>query len=88
MEKRRPRASHRDLARGPGRLCQALAIEPSHDGLDLCHDNGLLWLSKSVRPVGDIGVSTRIGIVKAAERPLRFYERGSAFVSGPPALRS
>jgi DNA-3-methyladenine glycosylase len=88
MEKRRPDVRSRDLARGPGRLCQALAIEPDHDGLDLCQDNGVLWLSNPIRAVGEIGVSNRIGIVKAAELPLRFYERGSTFVSGPSALRS
>jgi DNA-3-methyladenine glycosylase len=87
MEKRRPGARARDLARGPGRLCQALAIEPNHDGLDLCQENGALWIAHPVRPVREIGVSRRIGIVKAAELPLRYYERGSAFVSGPAALR-
>jgi DNA-3-methyladenine glycosylase len=32
--------------------------------------------------------STRIGIRRAAHRLLRFYERGSLFVSGPARLRS
>ena len=35
------------------------------------------------RPAGPIAVSTRIGITKDADRPLRFFERGNPFVSGP-----
>src|SRR5258708_6385788 len=33
-----------------------------------------------------IGVSTRIGLTKAAHRPLRFYLKGSVYVSGPTLL--
>jgi DNA-3-methyladenine glycosylase len=33
-----------------------------------------------------IGTSTRIGLTKDAHRPLRFFLKGSAFVSGPAAL--
>ncbi|TIX49893.1 MAG: 3-methyladenine DNA glycosylase, partial [Mesorhizobium sp.] len=35
---------------------------------------------------GEIGKSIRIGISKDADRLLRFYVRGSAFVSGPRSL--
>jgi len=75
----------RDLARGPGRLCTALRIDRSLDGLDLCQE-GPLWLGRDDRDVGDIGESIRIGITKDADRPLRFYLRGSPFVSGSRAL--
>ena len=75
-----------DLARGPGRLAEAFGITRRLDGEDLC-GNGVLWLGSEVRPVGRIGVSVRIGIRKEAHRPLRFYERGSAFVSGTKVLR-
>jgi DNA-3-methyladenine glycosylase len=75
----------RDLTRGPGRLCEALAIDRRLDGIDLCQA-GPLWLGTDHRPSGDIGQSKRIGITRAAERPLRFYVRGNRFVSGPRAL--
>jgi DNA-3-methyladenine glycosylase len=75
----------RDLARGPGRLAEAFAIDRTLDGLDFCAGE-ILWLGSAVRPTGAIGTSVRIGITKEAHRPLRFYERGSQFVSGTKAL--
>ena len=85
MRQRRGRERLTDLASGPGKLCMALDIHRGQDGLDLCGDSEL-WLGQAVRPVGEIGVSVRIGITKAAEQPLRFFERGSAFLSGPRKL--
>jgi DNA-3-methyladenine glycosylase len=75
----------RDLARGPGRLAAALRIDRGLDGLDLCRE-GPLWLGHDDLEPGDIGQSIRIGISRDADRPLRFYLRGSAFVSGPRSL--
>lgn len=74
-----------DLTRGPGRLAAAFRIDRRHDGLDLCAA-GSLWLGVSDLPVGAIGKSVRIGISRAADLPLRFYERGNPFVSGPKRL--
>lgn len=74
-----------DLARGPGRLAEAFRITRKVDGVDLCGP-GKLWLGTAAGPTGRIGVSVRIGITKEAHRPLRFFERGSAFVSGPKSL--
>lgn len=82
MHLRRPHAGLIDLARGPGRLAQAMSIGLQHDGVDLCAA-GPLWLGDSVRPPGEIGRSVRIGISRETERLLRFYERGSPYVSGP-----
>jgi DNA-3-methyladenine glycosylase len=80
----------RDLTRGPGRLAQALRIDRSLDGLDLCEE-GPLWLARDDRELGgagqrEIGESVRIGITREAERVLRFYLRGSLFVSGARSL--
>jgi DNA-3-methyladenine glycosylase len=71
----------RDLARGPGRLTAALRIDLRLDGLDLCRE-GPLWLGRDDREPREIGQSTRIGITRDVNRLLRFYLRGSPFVSG------
>jgi DNA-3-methyladenine glycosylase len=86
MERNRGTDRVLDLARGPGRLAEAFGVDRRLEGVDLVGDS-VLWLGESVRPVGRIGVSVRIGISKEAERLLRFYERGSAFVSGSRLLR-
>lgn len=98
MQQRRGTSRRLDLARGPGRLASALNIDRSLDGVDLCAA-GPLWLGIQVRPrvePGDpraaprvvlVAKSSRIGITRAAHRLLRFYERGSPFVSGPARLR-
>lgn len=88
MEARRRTQRVTDLARGPGRLAEAMAIDRSVDGVDLCVRGSPLWLADAVRAVGEIGTSVRIGISRETERPLRFYERGNRHVSGPPRLRT
>lgn len=74
-----------DLARGPGRLASALQIDRRLDGIDLCAD-GPLWLGTAVREPRGIGTAVRIGITHEADRPLRFFEAGNPFVSGPRRL--
>jgi len=90
MQRNRGVERVRDLARGPGRLAQALRIDRSLDGLDLCQE-GPLWLARDDQAAseigeGEIGESVRIGISKEADRVLRFYVRGSPFVSGAKSL--
>ncbi len=80
-----------DLTRGPGRLASAFQINRAHDGMDLC-GAGPLWLGEmvggeNIRQV-KIGETVRIGITRAAEDVLRFYETGNPFVSGPKRLLS
>ncbi|HEX4761251.1 MAG TPA: DNA-3-methyladenine glycosylase [Sphingomicrobium sp.] len=85
MQRGRKPARLVDLARGPGRLAAAMRITMAHDGVDLC-GTGPLWLGTSMREPNAIGVSTRIGISKDTDRPLRFFQRGSPYVSGPRRL--
>ena len=85
MEQNRGAQNVRDLARGPGRLCQALSVDRRLDGIDLCH-NGPLWLGSDGQAPEEIGRSKRIGITRAADSPLRFYARGNGFVSRAKAL--
>lgn len=75
-----------DIARGPGRLASAMRIDRRQDGIDLCSRSSTIWLADAVKPVDEIGVTTRIGLSREAHRPLRFFERGSPFVSGPRRL--
>ncbi len=83
-----PRGTTRltELGRGPGRLTRALRVDLEQDGLDLCAA-GTLWLATNAQRIGRIGKSARIGITRDADRPLRFYERGNAHVSGAKKLR-
>jgi DNA-3-methyladenine glycosylase len=89
MARRRGTEKPRDLLRGPGRLAQALAIDRALDGLDLTRDQRL-WLGMDTAPESTspakIGISTRIGLTKDAHRPLRFFLKGSVFVSGLASL--
>jgi DNA-3-methyladenine glycosylase len=87
MRKHRAVVRLEDIARGPGRLAEAFQIDRSLDGLDLTAA-GPLWLGSAARRRADLGESVRIGITKEAGRVLRFYERGSEFVSGSRSLRS
>ncbi len=85
MRRHRGNARDIDLARGPGRLAGAMRVTLAHDGADLC-GTGPLFLAAGARERPPIVTTTRIGIVKDAERPLRFFERGNPFVSGPRRL--
>ena len=80
---RRPRSG--DLAGGPGKLCQALAIDRALDGARL--DRPPLLITRG-DPVPDETVATgpRIGVDYAGEAaawPLRFMVRGCGHVSRP-----
>jgi DNA-3-methyladenine glycosylase len=86
MQRRRETNKLLDLARGPGRLTQAMDINKRFDGINLCA-GGKLWLGAAVRRTGSIGASIRIGITRDVHRLCRFYERGSPFVSGPKRMR-
>jgi DNA-3-methyladenine glycosylase len=85
MQRHRETTQLLDLARGPGRLAAAFRIDRRHDGRDLCAP-GPLWLAEIIHPIGPIGKTVRIGITRAADQLLRFYERGNPFVSGPKRL--
>jgi DNA-3-methyladenine glycosylase len=64
-----------DLARGPARLCQALAITRAQNGADLCDPASPLRLlpGERSRPAGDISTGPRVGVTAAAEVAWRFW---------------
>ena len=78
MRERRGRDSVEDLCSGPGKLCQALAVNKAHDGLPMILPPFSLTLP-TVEPQMLVGV--RIGISKGVETPWRFGLAGSAFLS-------
>ena len=82
----RPRKQWADVGSGPGRLTKALNVDLRQNGLDLCSRSSSLWLAETTRKTGPIGKSVRIGLTHAADRPLRFFERGNKYVSGPKRL--
>lgn len=87
MRQRRPVDAVRNLTNGPGKLCLAMDIDRSLDGVDLCDPQSPLFiarnpaLSRVRKEFGPMVTTTRIGLTKAAHLPLRFYLEGSAFVS-------
>ena len=79
---RRPAAaSRRDLARGPARLCQALGIDRSLDGADVCDPVAPLRISGRVTDVPAVGTGPRVGISRAAAIPWRFWIEAEPTVS-------
>ena len=72
----------RDLSagRGPGRLCRALDLDTSLSGRHVFEPGAVLTLREGPPP-RRIGVSPRIGIRLAADRPLRFFDAESPAVS-------
>jgi DNA-3-methyladenine glycosylase len=82
-ERRGPTISDRDVARGPGRLCQALGITTADDGTDLT--GATLWISETANaPDLLIAATPRIGIARAADRPWRFVPCDNQYISGRP----
>ncbi|HVC89670.1 MAG TPA: DNA-3-methyladenine glycosylase [Acidobacteriaceae bacterium] len=70
------------LASGPGKLCQAFGITRAADnGLDLTSAESPLGLVEDDFECGEVLVTPRIGIRKAADLPLRFFLAGHACVS-------
>jgi len=79
VRERRGRVRDRDLARGPGRLTSALAITAEHKGAYLL-DGGPLRLEPGPPPE-TIAAGPRVGVSVEADRPWRFWEADSRFVS-------
>jgi DNA-3-methyladenine glycosylase len=67
--------------RGPGRLCRTLGLDTRHSGLSVLDETSGLWLREGTPPAR-VGVSARVGITKAPERELRYFDADSAAVSG------
>ncbi len=77
MHERRGTDNPRQLTTGPGRLCQALAIDGSFNGRRL--GRGLKLRRGNVEL--PLGCSPRIGISRSTDLPWRFFAVGNLFVS-------
>jgi DNA-3-methyladenine glycosylase len=78
---RRPAArTARDLARGPARLTQALAIGPDDKGADLLDPGSPVRLHQGAPPAA-VSAGPRVGISVATDLPWRFWDTGAASVS-------
>jgi DNA-3-methyladenine glycosylase len=80
--RRRPRSTARDLARGPARLCQTLAIDRELNGADVCDPDGPLHVLEGEAASPDrIRTGPRTGVNGARDVPWRFWIEGEPSVS-------
>jgi DNA-3-methyladenine glycosylase len=70
-----------ETCRGPGRLCRALDLDTRLSGRQVFDPDTGLTLRDGAAP-RRIAVSPRVGIRRAADLPLRFFDAESAAVSG------
>jgi len=76
-------ASLKKISSGPGRMSEALGVTRERD-----NGKSMVSVRSDLRIVDDgycvrrVMVTPRIGIVKSAERPLRYFIAGNPFVSG------
>jgi len=81
MQRRRPRAkSLVNLTNGPGKLCTALGITGSMGSKPLQRSPLLIREGERV-PDDRVRVTTRIGITRAADWPMRWIVDGNPYVS-------
>ena len=69
-----------DLANGPGKLTRALGIKIAHNGVDVTKGPITIHAPKQAEQF-EIATSTRIGITKSADLPLRFFIKDNPCVS-------
>lgn len=84
MESRRGTNQRRNLASGPGKLCQAFAIDRTLNGDDIC--GKVLYLEDRRDLTPKFVITPRIGVDYAGGwklKPWRFVVRDSEFVSRP-----
>jgi DNA-3-methyladenine glycosylase len=82
MKERRKSGVLHSLASGPGKLCQAFAVDRTLNGADL--SGNVLYVEDRSEPAIKIRATPRIGVDYAGKwksKPYRFLIRGSEFVS-------
>ncbi len=90
MRRQRNVRSVTDLTNGPAKLCEAMHIDRSLNGCDLCDPRSPVFIAANPQAAafrrrrGPLVTTTRIGLTQAAALPLRFLLLGSQFVSRKP----
>lgn len=89
-ERRGPRVSDRNLARGPACLAQALGIDQALGDADVFAGSPLMLEAGRSVGAGEIATGPRVGVRLAADVPWRFWIEGdrsvSAYKRNPRAL--
>jgi DNA-3-methyladenine glycosylase len=94
MRRNRPVENRHHLTNGPAKLCAAMGIDRKLDGTNLCDPASKLLIAANggvadfIESQGPVVQATRVGISKAAHLPLRFYLKGSPFVSRKQTTQS
>lgn len=87
MQSLRPGISTSQLTNGPGKLCSALAMDRTLDGVDLCDASSSVIVARNpereiaIKKTGPIVCGPRIGLRVAEDWPLRFGLNRSEFLS-------
>ncbi|MBE2199569.1 MAG: DNA-3-methyladenine glycosylase [Anaerolinea sp.] len=86
MAARRNGRPLRELTNGPAKLAQALAIDQAHNGVNLCHPDGVIWIDNApALPPDAIMTGPRIGLGKTPEPwlslPWRYWLKDNPYVS-------
>src|SRR4051794_9029377 len=87
MRKARPIEKEVQLTNGPAKFCEALQITGKLNGVELWQSDAPVYIARNpglkdfLKSRGPVVTTTRIGITKAADLPLRFYLGASPYVS-------
>lgn len=86
MYQHRPVARPIDLCRGPAKLTQALRIDQTLNGVDLCNRQSAVWIEAGgPLPARSIGRGPRVGLFNTPEpwksKPWRYWVKDNPFVS-------
>ena len=79
-QKLRKKLEVEDLASGPGKLCQAFAIDLKLNGVDVAREDSPIFV-RDQQVNGKVKTSPRIGITTAISRRWRFYLEDNPCVS-------
>ena len=79
LRKRRKAKDLINLTNGPAKLCQALGIDRTLNGVDLCSD--IIYVEDRGNTLTKIASTSRIGIKEGKDKKWRFYIKNNEFVS-------